>query len=58
MVELLNKTPKVIILIISIFLVIVIGYADFLTGYEFAWSIFYFIPIYFSAWYGKKAYLF
>lgn len=55
MVELLNKTPKVIILIISIFLVIVIGYADFLTGYEFAWSIFYFIPIYFSAWYGKKS---
>jgi diguanylate cyclase (GGDEF)-like protein len=36
-------------------LVIVIGYADFLTGYEFAWSIFYFIPIYFSAWYGKKS---
>jgi diguanylate cyclase (GGDEF)-like protein len=55
MVELLNKTPKVIILIISIFLVIVIGYTDFLTGYEFAWSIFYFIPIYFSAWYGKKS---
>jgi diguanylate cyclase (GGDEF)-like protein len=53
--ELLNKTPKVIILIISIFLVIVIGYLDFLTGYEFAWSIFYFIPIYFSAWYGKKS---
>jgi len=54
MLEFLNKSPKIIKLIIPIFLVIVIGYADFLTSYEISWEILYFISIFFSAWYDGK----
>ncbi len=40
---------------ISFLLVAVIGMADHLTGYEISFSIFYIIPVLFSAWYlGKK----
>ena len=42
-------------IVISIILKVVIGFLDYITGYEFDFFVFYYIPIAISAWYvGKK----
>jgi hypothetical protein len=48
--------PHLIINIISLITLFVIGWLDFITGYEFGFFIFYFIPVSISAWFtGKRA---
>ena len=48
--------PHLIINIISLITLFVIGWLDFITGYEFGFFIFYFIPVSISAWLnGRKA---
>jgi hypothetical protein len=48
--------PHLIINIISLITLFVIGWLDFITGYEFGFFIFYFIPVSISAWFtGGKA---
>lgn len=38
----------------SIFLLLLIGWLDYITGYEFGFFIFYFIPVSVSAWFAGK----
>jgi len=38
----------------SVFLLLLIGWLDFVTGYEFGFFIFYFIPVSVSAWFAGK----
>jgi hypothetical protein len=50
----INK--NVVAIIISLFLIAVLGYVDYITGYEFSFFVFYFIPISILAWYSSKPY--
>jgi diguanylate cyclase (GGDEF)-like protein len=52
--ELLENIPKAMIPVIAIFMVMIIGYLDHLTGFELALSIFYLLPILLVAWYGIR----
>jgi K+-sensing histidine kinase KdpD len=46
----------IVISIISLLTLFVIGWLDFITGYELGFFIFYFIPVSISAWFnGRKA---
>jgi diguanylate cyclase (GGDEF)-like protein len=51
MLTLLNRLPKNILLIISCVLVVIIGLADYLSGYFLSFSIFYLIPVMMATWY-------
>lgn len=51
-----NNYSKTIYILLGILLVLVMGYLDFLTGYEISFSIFYLIPISFLVWYVNKIY--
>ena len=52
----MNGKRHLIISIISFTTLIVIGWLDYITGYEFGFFIFYFIPVSISAWLnGRKA---
>lgn len=42
------------IILVSTILLLLIGWLDFITGYEFGFFIFYFIPVAISSWYGGK----
>jgi K+-sensing histidine kinase KdpD len=47
---------QLIVSIISLITLFVISWLDFITGYEFGFFIFYFIPVSISAWFtGRKA---
>ena len=45
---------KLFWLVIGFMLVIVIGYLDYITGYELAFSLFYLFPISLAVWYGNR----
>ena len=48
---LLSRTPKPILALISLALVLLISILDYLTGYEMSFAIFYLIPVGLAAWY-------
>ena len=50
----LDKIPKTYVPIIGVILVVLIGYGDYLTGYEISFLIFYLLPIIFVSWFGKR----
>lgn len=50
-----QRVSKTSIVIISILLVLLIGFADYITGREISFSIFYLLPILLVTWYGNKA---
>jgi len=53
------KEKRHLIIIMSLIILFAIGWLDFITGYELGFFIFYFIPVFISAWFnGKKAGLF
>jgi diguanylate cyclase (GGDEF)-like protein len=54
--ERLSKFPKPSQLILSLLAVVLIGYIDFLSGPEFAFSLFYLIPIAFISWVRGRLY--
>lgn len=47
----LCRTPKLILALISLALVLVLSVLDYLTGYEMSFAIFYLIPVGLAAWY-------
>jgi K+-sensing histidine kinase KdpD len=52
----MKEKRHLIISIISLITLFVIGWLDFITGYEFGFFIFYFIPVSISAWFnGRKS---
>lgn len=52
----ISKLRKEYILFISLFLLTIIGFLDYLTGVELSFSIFYLLPIIITAWYlGRKS---
>ena len=52
----MNGKRHLIISIMSLMTLFVIGWLDYITGYEFGFFIFYFIPVSISAWFnGRKA---
>ena len=51
----LEKIPKTAILVISVSLVMIVGFIDYLTGYEIAFSIFYLLPVALVSWFDKKS---
>lgn len=54
--SLVDKRTPIQVTIICLSLVILFGAIDFLTGYEFAFSIFYLIPISIASWYIGRPY--
>jgi len=44
------KQPRTVFLL-SVLLVVLLGIADYLTGWEFGFFVFYFIPVAYAAWY-------
>ena len=52
----LYKIPKVDILLISFFMIALLGIIDYLTGYEISFSAFYLLPVVFVAWFHEKSY--
>lgn len=42
------------IMLISIAILLILGWIDYVTGYEFGFFIFYFIPVSIAAWYGGR----
>jgi len=52
----MKEKRNFIIGIVSLITLLIIAWLDYITGYEFGFFIFYFIPVYISAWYnGRKA---
>ena len=52
----MKEKRHLVISIISLIILFVIGWLDFITGYEFGFFIFYFIPVFISAWFnGRQA---
>jgi hypothetical protein len=55
----MNGKRYLIISIVSFITLFLIGWLDFITGYELGFFIFYFIPVFITAWFnGRKAGLF
>lgn len=52
----LDKTSKINILLISFFMIVIIGIVDYLTGYEISFSVFYLLPVVFVVWFHEKSY--
>ncbi len=42
------------IVVAGIVILLILGWIDYLTGYEFGFFIFYFIPVSITAWYGGR----
>lgn len=40
--------------VLSIVVLLILGWLDYVTGYEFGFFIFYFIPVSIAAWYGGR----
>lgn len=52
----MKEKRRFIINIISLIFLLIISWLDFITGYEFGFFIFYFIPVSISAWFnGRQA---
>lgn len=52
--EKLERQSALLVITLSMLLVSIVGFFDYLTGYEISFFIFYAIPIGFSSWYGGK----
>ena len=52
----LDTLDKRVLLLVSFLIVVVLGYLDHLTGYEFSVSIFYLLPIFLVAWFCNRNY--
>lgn len=50
----LERASKTSIIIFAVFLVFLIGVADYFTGREISFSIFYLLPILLATWHGRK----
>jgi hypothetical protein len=50
----MNGKRHLIINIMSLSILFAIGWLDFITGYEFGFFIFYFIPVFISAWFNGR----
>lgn len=50
-----NKRKKTANAVISLIVVCITGYIDYIIGYEISFSLFYLIPIAFISWYNSKA---
>jgi K+-sensing histidine kinase KdpD len=49
-----NRRTRIVVA--SIVILLILGWIDYVTGYEFGFFIFYFIPVSITAWYvGRKA---
>lgn len=42
------------VIVVSVSVLVTIGWLDYITGYEFGFFIFYFIPVAIAAWYGGR----
>lgn len=49
-----NMGNLFIINAVSVFILLLIGWLDYITGYEFGFFIFYFIPVSIAAWFAGK----
>jgi len=59
MFKLLEKIPLSILVVINLIIVLLLGLIDYITGIEFSFSIFYFLPIIIASWYiGTKTGIF
>src|SRR5450432_3845023 len=54
MASLLQRQPRWLLLIECILLVLIIGYIDYITGYEISLFIFYAVPILVAVWFLDK----
>ena len=45
---------RTVAMLVSAFILIALCFLDYITGYEFGFFIFYFIPVSLAAWYGGK----
>jgi hypothetical protein len=45
---------RVTVMLVSAVILLALGWLDFVTGYEFGFFIFYFIPVAIAAWYGGR----
>jgi diguanylate cyclase (GGDEF)-like protein len=46
----LKKMPEKLVFAVSILFILLVGYINFVTGHELAFSVFYIIPVAFTAW--------
>ncbi len=53
-IEYLERMNNALLIVINVLLIFILGLIDFLTGFEFDFSIFYLIPISVTAWYASK----
>ncbi len=52
--RLLSRLPWSALMLLTFAMLIALGYLDFLTGYQISLSVFYFVPVYLSTWYGGR----
>jgi diguanylate cyclase (GGDEF)-like protein len=52
---LLSKMPGYWVLGSALFIVALLGWLDYVTGFELSFSFFYLLPIAFCAWYGRRS---
>jgi len=51
-----EKLPKYILFIVSVFFVIILGFLDYLSGTDLSFYVFYVIPVLFVVWFAGKRY--
>ncbi len=49
-----RQYPQWIVVSLSILFILILGYIDYRSGYEFSFSIFYFFPVMIATWYGRR----
>lgn len=52
--ETMQKRSKLLWVAIGVILIVLVGYVDYLTGYEYAFSLFYLIPITLIVWFAGR----
>ncbi|MFA5403882.1 MAG: PP2C family protein-serine/threonine phosphatase [Ignavibacteria bacterium] len=52
----IEKLPRYLTFIFSVFIVIIFGFLDYITGTDFSFYIFYVIPVLFIVWFAGKKY--
>lgn len=50
----LEETKKSTVILIGLLQILVLGFIDYATGYELSFSVFYIIPVAFTAWFAEK----
>ncbi|KQC12301.1 MAG: hypothetical protein APR63_02865 [Desulfuromonas sp. SDB] len=49
-----GKFPKILVTVVGLIIVLIIGLIDYLTGFEFRFSVFYIIPIFLVTWFADE----